>query len=214
MKLLYTIALLALLAPSLASAQRIEVGASYTKHHLNGENIWYDAHGDYPYTNDMTARGAVVGLSGDFTDRYGWRVWGINFGRTTNAAVWPDDVPYLAGDYSAPAMFEGKGQGNAYGISAGPTVSWRPTSNWQLSIEGGVLLYRAWWDEKVRVIGTTEWNQTAWAGSHTDWTLYGGAFVRYRSAFVDVRNYRKLHGYNSVFGRHALQVVAGAAFRF
>lgn len=223
--------LLALLTPNPANAAgglRIEVGVSRNAYSVAGDNIWYDERGNYPYANDLRALGGIVGASGDWpgmqSAKYGvgWRVWLIDFSRTSNSAVWPSDEDYFAGIRADP-IYRGRGHGSAYGLSLAPSFDYRPAAGWTVSVEGGFLLYRASWSEQVQKLDDSgkpvgNWfdvrNVDAGTGADNDWTIYMGLTVRWRRVFASYRKYRDVHGFNSLFGGTVKQAVVGVSVPF
>ena len=194
---------------------RAEAGVGVSRYGTNGDNIWYDQ--TYPHHNNLDSAGIVLGVAGDFTHRFGWRVWGMDFGRVSNDAVWPPDSDYFAKDGAAPT-YQGRGTGHAYGISAGPTVNFYPAPHWRATLEAGLLFYRSNWSEQVRPIAGGAWQDASTFAPGMGWqnraTGYAGIGFSYRRMFVAYRKYRDVSGFDSLFGAALKQVIVGATIPF
>ena len=213
--LLLGLALALFVSAAHAAPVHLEAGVGVSRYGTNGDNIWYDQ--TYPHHNNLDSAGIVLGVAGDFTHRFGWRVWGMDFGRVSNDAVWPPDSDYFAQDGAAPT-YQGRGTGHAYGISAGPTINFRPATHWRATLEAGLFFYRSSWSEQVRPIAGGAWQDASTFAPGMGWqnraTGYAGIGFSYRRMFVAYRKYRDVSGFDSLFGAALKQVIVGATIPF
>ena len=194
-------------------AANVEIATGKTEFGNAGDNIWYDQ--TYPHQNNLHPWSWSIGASGDFNYWLGWRATAIDFGKVSNSAVWPEDSDYFARN-NAPAKYAGEGAGHAYGVSIAPTLNVRPMPNMQLGIEAGVLLYHAYWSERVRLLDGGSWMAVDdGPGRHRNgWTPYAGVTATYSHLFFSYRKYRDVWAVDSVFGNAAKQYMAGLTWRW
>lgn len=205
----FVLAALLVLAPIMSKAANLELGLAQTHYSNAGDNIWYDQ--GYDHANDLRATGAILGASGAFNNRLGWRVWALDLGATSNWGTWPSDEDYFA-HRSTPAVARGQGSGEAYGVTFAPVVSYRIAAL-TLQAEAGALVYTARWREQVQAIEGGPWSYYS-QGWHTDYTPYMGFTAIYGHAFASYRKYRDVYAVDSVFGNSVKQYVLGYQWRF